>query len=156
MAPERGAGAAPNPPLNPPNEPSTNPKRSPASTAWVDAAKAVALPSWLPHADWCDFVDHRLAIKAPLTARACELSLSELAKVRERGLDPVASIRQTVQSGRWTGLFDPKAAAAAAGQPSMSAREVQARSRHLRMTGGILGGPPPHDAHPTPGGSIDG
>ncbi|OWT68071.1 MULTISPECIES: helix-turn-helix domain-containing protein [unclassified Achromobacter] len=74
----------------------------------VNRGPAVTLPDWLPEQVWQDWVAHRKAVKAPLTDRAAELSISKLAKFREQGHDPVAVINQSVLSGKWTDLYAPK------------------------------------------------
>ncbi len=75
---------------------------------WVDAAKAVTLPDWLLRTEWEDYVDHRAAVKAPLTIRACELAIIKLIGMHVDGVDAVESIRQTIRSGKWTDLYAPK------------------------------------------------
>lgn len=66
---------------------------------------AIALPDWLPRQTWIDWVQHRIAVKAPMTERAGELALGHLARLREAGNDPVAVIEQSVRSGKWTDLY---------------------------------------------------
>lgn len=62
-----------------------------------------ALPEWLDPQAWQQFVEFRKR-KAPLTARAAELAIAELAKLRDQGHDPVAVINQSILNG-WRGLF---------------------------------------------------
>ncbi|MGE4370807.1 MAG: hypothetical protein AB7E12_14130 [Burkholderiaceae bacterium] len=70
---------------------------------------ALALPDWLPARSWADWVEHRKAVKAPMTARAAQLCLQKLDKLRAAGHDPVAVIEQSVITGRWTDLYPIKA-----------------------------------------------
>lgn len=65
----------------------------------------VEIPDWLPISSWNDFVEHRKAINAKLTTKAAQLSIAKLDDLRSQGHDPVAVINQTVQTGKWTGLF---------------------------------------------------
>lgn len=69
------------------------------------AAFDVELPYWLPDDVWKDWVEHRKAIKAPLTQRAAELSLRKLDRLKAEGQCPVAVIEQSVMSGKWTDLY---------------------------------------------------
>jgi hypothetical protein len=54
---------------------------------------------------WFGFVEHRKRIKAPLTERAMKLLAADMTAWGTR--KSIASLNQTVKSGRWTGLFDP-------------------------------------------------
>lgn len=69
---------------------------------------SVDLPDWLPDDVWEDWVQHRAAVKAPLTQRAAELCLRKLERLRAQGSDPVAVIEQSVMSGKWTDLYPVK------------------------------------------------
>src|SRR5260364_28809 len=60
-------------------------------------------PDWLPEDAWRDWVSYRKTHKSRFTEKAAELSLCELAKLRERGFEPRAVIEQSILSG-WTGL----------------------------------------------------
>src|SRR5260364_388345 len=60
-------------------------------------------PDWLPEDAWRDGVSYRKTHKSRFTEKAAELSLCELAKLRERGFEPRAVIEQSILSG-WTGL----------------------------------------------------
>lgn len=68
------------------------------------ADPVVQLPEWLDPRTWGEFVDHRRKLKAPLSDRAAELNLSELAKLRAKGFDPAKVINQSIGNG-WKGLF---------------------------------------------------
>lgn len=70
---------------------------------------ALALPDWLPAEAWADWVEHRKAVKAPMTEKAAQLCLRKLDKLRADGNDPVAVIEQSVITGRWTDLYPLKA-----------------------------------------------
>lgn len=97
VVPERGAGGAPNPPLNPSINPSLN----------KNHGIAVALPDWLPTAEWEKFVVYRKKGKAAknFTQHAAELLLDDLIALRNKGNDPVEVIKQSIKRG-WTGLFE--------------------------------------------------
>lgn len=69
------------------------------------AALDIELPYWLPNDVWDDWVEHRKAVKAPLTQRAAELSLKKLDRFRAEGHCPIAIIEQSVMSGKWTDLY---------------------------------------------------
>lgn len=70
---------------------------------------ALALPDWLPAEAWADWVEHRKAVKAPMTEKAAQLCLRKLDRLRADGNDPVAVIEQSVITGRWTDLYPLKA-----------------------------------------------
>lgn len=74
-------------------DPNTDPKRN------------KTYPDWLDMGLWREFKKMRTKIKkAPLTARAEELALKELAKLREQGHDPGKVIEQSILNC-WKGLF---------------------------------------------------
>jgi hypothetical protein len=66
------------------------------------------LPDWLPESSWTDWIEHRLAIKLPLTQRTAELSLKHLATLVATGQNPVAVIEQSVRTGKWPDLYPIK------------------------------------------------
>lgn len=61
-------------------------------------------PDWLPPAEWNAFVEMRNRMRKPMTERAKELAIAELAKLRDAGHDPVAVLNQSVMNS-WLGLF---------------------------------------------------
>jgi uncharacterized protein YdaU (DUF1376 family) len=63
----------------------------------------VDLPDWLPAQAWQDWHDYRNSRKG-WTAKARNLSLASLTKLRAKGHDPTAVIEQSIERG-WTGLF---------------------------------------------------
>lgn len=65
----------------------------------------VSLPEWLPEEAWGDFLQHRKAVKAPVTPLAATRLIRTLTELREQGHDPVKVIDQTIATGKWTGLF---------------------------------------------------
>jgi hypothetical protein len=65
-------------------------------------------PPWVDGVAWRDFVAMRTRIRKPLTAAACRLAFSELAKLRDGGHDPTEVLRQSTFRG-WAGLFAVKA-----------------------------------------------
>lgn len=69
---------------------------------------AVELPGWMPEALWREFLEHRRAIKAPMTDCAQRRALAEFGRLRERGYDPEAVVAQSIVNG-WRGLFPPRA-----------------------------------------------
>ena len=91
-----------NPPDNPPA------KKAAKKAKAAPAAPVVVLPTWLPESAWNDWVEHRSAVRAPLTQRAAELCIKKLEKMRDAGQDPVAVIEQSVLTGKWTDLYSVK------------------------------------------------
>lgn len=62
------------------------------------------MPNWLPVAAFADFVDFRKSIKKPMTAKAKELAIAELEKLKDAGQNPADVINQSILNG-WQGLF---------------------------------------------------
>jgi hypothetical protein len=67
------------------------------------------LPAWLPADRWQDFVDHRKAIKKPMTDRAKGQMVKHLCNLKEQGHDVLALIDKAIRSG-WQDVYPPKAA----------------------------------------------
>jgi hypothetical protein len=100
-------------------------------------ASAIQLPDWLPRSSWSDWVEHRIAVKAPMTKRAAEMAVRHLERLRTAGNDPVAVIEQSVRSGKWTDLY-PLRDQQQRGQGG-GARQQRAEDnlqQFLRLTGG--------------------
>jgi hypothetical protein len=91
----------------------TNSSRAEQSRADVDhpsddTTRAGDLIFDIDPSTWRDFTEHRIEIKAPLTARAETLIRNELIRIHEaHGHDPNAVLRQTVMN-RWKGVFPLK------------------------------------------------
>ena len=93
----------------------------------------VTLPDWLSADAWQAFVEHRKALKHPLTPAAILLTLRDLTKAREFGHDPVTLIETAISNG-WRGCvypdkhFQPPAGGfgrAGRGQPSADPRVAE-------------------------------
>lgn len=117
-------------------KPVKQPKAPKPLPEWVAKAKALLIPEWLPHSEWSDYVDHRLAVKCPMTERAAELAVMKLESMHSRGLDAIESIRQTVRSGKWTDLYEPKAQRVA--QPGVTPREQRKFDRTREFSGDLV------------------
>lgn len=115
-------------------EPSNNHQRARASRA-----VEIDLPEWLPDDVWQDWVEHRKAVKAPLTKRAAELCLRKLDRLRVEGHCPIAVIEQSVITGKWTDLYPVKndrLAPAAGSNRSSSFDPVAYVNRNRTQQGG--------------------
>ena len=66
------------------------------------------LPDWLPADKWQDFVDHRKAIRKPMTEKARERMLRHLADLKGKGHDVVTLMDTAIRSG-WQDVYEPKA-----------------------------------------------
>lgn len=66
------------------------------------------LPDWLPADKWQDFVDHRKAIRKPMTEKARERMLRHLADLKAKGHDVVTLMDTAIRSG-WQDVYEPKA-----------------------------------------------
>ena len=109
----------------------------PAKRGWKGrrggAATPATLPDWLSADVWQAFVEHRKALKHPLTPAAILLTLRDLAKARAFGHDPVTLIETAIGNG-WRGCvypdkhFQPPAGGfggAGRGQPSADPRVAE-------------------------------
>ena len=69
-------------------------------------SKQEAIPDWIPAAAWAGYVEMRATtLKKPLkTARAINLAINTLERLRAEGNDPGAVLDQSTMSG-WQGLF---------------------------------------------------
>lgn len=64
-------------------------------------------PDWISRERWAEFLEHRRAIKAPMTDVAQKRALAVLAQYRMQGHDPNAVLEQSIVNG-WRGLFPLK------------------------------------------------
>lgn len=95
-------------------KPSTAVARAPAPPAASSRSKSSAKedlpapPDWLPESVWQAFVDHRRALKKPLTAQGARFTLQHLDKARGYGHDPVELVETAIAAG-WRGcVFEDK------------------------------------------------
>lgn len=71
-------------------------------------------PDWIPNMKfacaWQGFVEHRRALKSTLTDHAVRMIITKLRGFHEtHGIAGViASLNQTVENGKWTGVFEPR------------------------------------------------
>jgi hypothetical protein len=84
----------------------------------------VLLPGWLAQDLWEKWVEHRIAIKKPLSQLAADMSISELADLRAQGFDPEKVIKASIVSG-WAGLFPLKQQAAKGGPTGQGGNRQQ-------------------------------
>lgn len=150
VTPAAAAVVPPQIPQSPPQQLRSNnqepPKEQPGTKKQnVRAPKAdkvefdssvIDLPDWLPRDSWTDWVQHRIAVKAPMTERAAHMAVKHLDKLRAAGNDPVAVIEQSVRSGKWTDLYplrDQQQKSAAA--PSRQSVAEQRQQEFLRLMG---------------------
>jgi hypothetical protein len=62
------------------------------------------VPDWVPEEAWTEFVEMRVEIGKPLTARAMKAAVTKLAALKEAGNPPEAVLNQSVLNS-WQGLF---------------------------------------------------
>lgn len=121
----------------------TKPAKKPKASK-AEALSAMELPDWLPRQSWVDWVEHREAVKAPLTARAAALGIRHLERLMDAGNDPVEVIEQSVRTGRWTDFYPLKntGQGGAAGSPANRQEALEAKNHQVgaawaaRMQGG--------------------
>ena len=86
------------------NRPGTDQNPTAREGAREDLPLQDDLPAWIPADVWTAFIDHRKAIKHPLTKRALTFAISRLSKLRDQGNDPVEVIEQSILND-WRGFF---------------------------------------------------
>lgn len=79
-----------------------NPKDPPIVPPWQ--------AEWVPQPEWAAFEEMRRRIRKPMTDRARELAVAELAKLRDEGHEPEAILNYAVMNS-YQGLFPPRARA---------------------------------------------
>jgi hypothetical protein len=85
--------------------------------------KGVAtLPDWIPVEAWNGWLEVRQRNKAPNTARALNLAMRDLERLKGQGHDPVAILENATVRG-WRGLFPPSKVNGA--EPDYSAVQKQ-------------------------------
>jgi hypothetical protein len=67
------------------------------------------LPDWLPADRWGDWVEHRKAIRKPMTDKARARMLTHLAGLKAQGHDVLTLMDTAIRSG-WQDVYAPKAA----------------------------------------------
>lgn len=78
-------------------------------------------PDWVPKEQWAAYVEMRKLIKKPMTQKAAEWAVRDLAKLRDAGNSPERVLEQSVVNS-WQGLFELKR------KPGMPARESSKQS----------------------------
>lgn len=97
---------------------------------------AVSLPEWLPAKAWSDFVEHRKAIKKPMTEYTQGQTIKLLDKLRAEGNDPAAVIDQSILNG-WRGLFAIKSNTHGRGGYQKDSRPLTKHERHMEIANEI-------------------
>lgn len=90
---------------------SPTPSSSSSSSEKATPPPRFALPDWLTPESWLSFEAHRVKNRKPMTDRAKELVVIELAKLREQGHAPEAVLDQSIRRG-WLDVFPLKGAPA--------------------------------------------
>lgn len=86
-------------------ETETEAYRKEAEAKKESSAVRTILPAWLPLSDWNDFCEFRSGTK--FTAKAKQLLISKLDKLRSQGHDPGLVLQQSIMNG-WKGVFELK------------------------------------------------
>jgi len=147
VTPANAAVVPPQIPQSPPQQLRSNhqePSKEPSGTVNKRARKpkpefdatTIQLPDWLPRESWVDWVEHRIAVKAPMTERAAQLQVRHLERLRAAGNDPVAVIEQSVRSGKWTDLYPLRDQQQRGAGGPRGQRAQENLQQFLRITGG--------------------
>ena len=67
------------------------------------------LPEWLPANRWQDFIEHRKALRKPMTDKARTRMLTHLADLKAQGHDVLTLMDTAIRSG-WQDVYAPKPA----------------------------------------------
>lgn len=93
------------------DEPSLNhqepPKKARKRAAVSQVVPNKMLPDWLPLEAWLAFVEMRVSVRKPMTAKAQEMMIRKLERLREEGEDIRAVLEQSVM-GSWTTVYRVK------------------------------------------------
>ena len=92
------------------------------------------LPDWIPSDAWAGFVEMRKQIKKPMTDRAIDLKIKDLAQFRQKGYD-LAAILDKSTANNWTDLYEPKPQA----KPSGSTEPAWRREQRERIQNAVPG-----------------
>ena len=111
----------PEPEPEPVPEPEAKTKTTPRSAA------TFVPPEWVPLESWQAFGEMRKKIRAPLTFRACELTVIDLDKLRKDGHDPGPVLMQSVQRC-WRGVFELKSENGNKSRTKAAMDEIRRRS----------------------------
>lgn len=65
------------------------------------------LPDWLPAEKWQEFIEHRKALRKPMTDKARSRMLTHLADLQAKGHDAVALMGKAIRSG-WLDVYEPQ------------------------------------------------
>lgn len=95
------------------SKPTNNPNHSHSHKELKN--RAFALPDWIPEQAWADYIEMRQKIKKPMTDRAKQLAVIDLAKLKSKGYEPQVVIDNAVKNS-WQGLYEPRGIAPV-GQP---------------------------------------
>ncbi len=87
------------------------------------------LPPNIPPDLWAEFLEHRRAVRSPMTPVAQRRALSLLARMAETGQDPAAVLEQSIVNG-WRGLFPVRGA----GPPRQPAGGVSYPAQRMART----------------------
>ncbi len=73
----------------------------------IKEEEILEIPSWLNKEVWSNFIEHRKALKKPMTPQAIKLAFKKLEEFKNQGYNPEDVINQSILNG-WLGLFEPK------------------------------------------------
>lgn len=86
-----------------------NASHKPLANSHKKEQELEVLPDWLPANRWADFIEHRKALRKPMTDKARARMLTHLAGLKAKGHDVLALMDTAIRSG-WQDVYEPKAA----------------------------------------------
>ena len=92
------------------------------------AQPTVALPDWMPIASWSGYIEMRKKKRKDPTARAVELLIAELERLRDEGQDIAAVLDKSTVNG-WTDVYPLKLEPQARGSPGNKQLDLAAAQK---------------------------
>jgi hypothetical protein len=108
------------------------PTRKRAGATRKARAGVIEAPDWLPGESWAAFVEHRKAMRAPMTDQAQRLAVAKLGQLREQGHEPGQVIEQSIMRG-WRGLFPVESQGKTTGAQPHEARKPMSAVDRVRV-----------------------
>lgn len=92
------------------------------------AQPSVALPDWMPMASWTGYIEMRKKKRKDPTARAVELLIGELERLRDEGQDIAAVLDKSTVNG-WTDVYPLKIEPQVRGSPANKQLDLAAAQK---------------------------
>lgn len=88
------------------SQPTANQQLTTKQTQYTQNTQ-IPIPDWLDADKFCDFYNHRISIKKPMTDEAITRAFSKLKRLKGEGYNIYDIIEESIING-WSGLFESK------------------------------------------------